>query len=218
MTPRAKAREKQAKPKITFMITPAVMIAIRAPTDLLLNARGSDDGVASSSVPSPSIFTYPPSGTTARIYLVSPRSNPQIAGPKPIENVSTLTWFHFARRKCPNSWTKMTNPSPSGHQLGGVNLTHEVPTYCNLLASPGIDFPEFVERGIRVKVVKIRVRPRGMAGMEMSRKRISPSRKRATAASLAAFRAAPAVPPLRITSKPRSRPGKVSRSGGSKVQ
>src|SRR5262249_20111360 len=44
----------------------------------------------------------------------------------------------------------------------------------------------------------------------MSRKPISPARNRATATSLAAFSAAPAVPPRRMTSNPRSRLGNVS--------
>ena len=94
------------------MITPAEMIAIRAPTVLFVNALGSVDLLASSSGPSPSIFTKPPSGTAASTYSVSPRRNPKSVGPKPIENFSTLTSFHLARRKCPSSWMKMTKPRP----------------------------------------------------------------------------------------------------------
>ena len=84
----------------------------------------------------------------------------------------------------------------------------------NLLPGPGVDVPERVERGPGIERVMSRA-PRGRrGGCRGSRSR--PSRNRATAASLAAFRAAPAVPPRRITSKPRSRQGNVSRSGGSK--
>ena len=96
------------------MITPAEMIAIRAPTDLFGYARGSVDLVCSSSGDSPSILTNPPSGIAARTYSVSPRRKPKIVGPKPIENFSTFTPFHLARRKWPSSWMKITKPRPSG--------------------------------------------------------------------------------------------------------
>src|SRR5438309_7208664 len=95
------------------MITPAEMIAILAPTDLLGYARGSDDLFASSSGPSPSILTNPPRGTAASTYSVSPRRKPSRVGPKPIENFSTLTPFHLARRKWPSSWIKITKPRPN---------------------------------------------------------------------------------------------------------
>ena len=85
------------------MITPAEMIAIRAPTDWFGYAFGSDDVFASSSGPSPSILTNPPSGIAASTYSVSPRMNPSKVGPNPIENFSTFTPFHFASRKWPSS-------------------------------------------------------------------------------------------------------------------
>ena len=81
------------------MITPAEMIAMRALTDLLGYARGSVDLLSCSSGPSPSILTKPPRGRAARTYSVSPRRQPKRVGPKPIENFSTLTPFHLARRK-----------------------------------------------------------------------------------------------------------------------
>src|SRR5262245_38673959 len=45
-------------------------------------------------------------------YSVSPRRKPKSVGPKPIENFSTFTPFHLARRKCPSSWMKITKPRP----------------------------------------------------------------------------------------------------------
>src|SRR6266498_3995785 len=60
---------------------------------------------------SPAIWTKPPSGIHARRYSVPPRVSLIRAGPKPRENLRTLTPRHFATRKWPSSWTKITRPS-----------------------------------------------------------------------------------------------------------
>ena len=62
----------QMTPKITFITTPAVMIAIRDPTDLLWKARGSREAIVASPGSSPSIFTNPPKGSALTQYSVSP--------------------------------------------------------------------------------------------------------------------------------------------------
>jgi hypothetical protein len=61
-----------------------------------------------SSPRSPAIFTYPPSGTQATWYSVSPRVKAKMLGPKPMENRVTFTSSALAARKCPSSCTKMS--------------------------------------------------------------------------------------------------------------
>jgi hypothetical protein len=43
-------------------------------------------------------------------YSVSPRRNEKIRGPKPSEKRSTPTPIHFATRKWPSSWMKISAP------------------------------------------------------------------------------------------------------------
>jgi len=57
---------------------------------------------------SSSIFTKPPNGSSPTQYSVSLPRMRRIFGPKPIENVSTLTPNTFAKAKCPDSWMKMS--------------------------------------------------------------------------------------------------------------
>ena len=94
-----------------FAIGPATTIAIRAHTDLWLNAWPCIASGTSSTRPS-SILTYPPSGIIANTYSVPSRpTRRQIALPKPIEKRSTLTPLRLATQKWPYSCTATNMPS-----------------------------------------------------------------------------------------------------------
>ena len=66
----------------------------------------------SSMSPSPAILTYPPKGMADRTYSVSPQRLRANLGPIPMEKVLTKIPKSLQNRKCPSSWTKMTNPRP----------------------------------------------------------------------------------------------------------
>ena len=57
---------------------------------------------------SSSILTKPPKGNSPMQYSVSRPRNRTSFGPKPMENISTLTPKTLAHTKCPSSCTKMS--------------------------------------------------------------------------------------------------------------
>ncbi len=90
---------------------PAATMPIRLRTVCLRKDLFSSSADNSSSVDSPSSFTYPPRGIRERRYSVSPIFFPMIFGPKPSENFRTPTPARLAIRKWPSSWAKIRTPS-----------------------------------------------------------------------------------------------------------
>jgi hypothetical protein len=105
-----KTKKKAMIGKARLKAGPATTIAARFHQVCAWKLRPTSSGGTSSSGSSPAIFTYPPSGSQATRYSVSPRVKPKIRGPKPMLNFSTFTLHALATRKCPSSCTVTSTP------------------------------------------------------------------------------------------------------------
>ena len=131
---------------------------------------------------------------------------------------------HLATAKWPSSWTKMTNPRPTATSritISRSQVRRDAPSEYRPNATPPGEPSGRARTAARAtgwdRIDVVPKRPR-QAGHDLGKAQVRPRRNAATAASLAAFSTAPAVPPARATSKPKRQRRKPLEIGRLEIQ
>ena len=196
------------------MITPAEMIAIRALTDLLGYARGSVDLLASSSGLFAQHLDEAPQGQRRDHVLGLAPLETQERRAKADRELLDLHAVPLGHQEVAQLVDEDHQAQSQGDLHAIVQQRSGSPTL-NLPSCPRINIPELFERRRRIKRMMFERRAAGRGDVQKADLSLQEPRHRRLVGRVE-HRAGRS--PRRITSKPSSRPGNVSQSGGSKVQ